>query len=366
MNPTKQSLLDQMKVNQLEITRRKELLGFTIDDAQRLAACGEFINEELDELVATFYEKQTAVDEISLIIGDADTLARLKAAMTRYIADLFAGVYDETYVNNRLRIGIVHKRIGVSPKYYLSAMHLLKSLLLDVLRRHLPTPEDFKTAATALDKLLYLDNEFVFDTYIRSMLAEIETAREAALEHASRLEEKVAERTRELEELARKDPLTGLYNQRHFLEALHRELMRGKRTSSPLTLIYLDLDGFKSVNDSLGHLAGDALLRRLAHIITGQCRSYDMPCRYGGDEFCVLLPETELHEAAVFAQRLQDAANGGDAASSMRLSIGLVQVGPDHWATPVEVVEAADHNMYTAKRQGGAQQVASLLAGKGS
>jgi diguanylate cyclase (GGDEF)-like protein len=360
MNPTKQSLLNQMNINALEINRRKALLGFTQEDAQRLAACQDFILDEVDNLVGTFYDKQTAVDEISLIIGDADTLGRLSAAMVRYVSDLFTGVYDEAYVNNRLRIGIVHKRIGVSPKYYLSAMHLLKSLLMDVMRRNLPDYDTYLAAATALDKLLYLDNEFVFETYIRSMLSEIETAREAALQHASLLEDKVAERTRELEDLARKDPLTGLFNQRYFREGLERELTRAQRKGAPLCLLYLDLDGFKGVNDTQGHLAGDALLRLLADIVRQHCRSYDLPCRYGGDEFCVLLPDTLLDEARAFADRVQGAA--ATAGTPILLSIGLVQAGPQHWPTSAHLVEAADHAMYAAKRQGGAQQMCTVYS----
>lgn len=360
MNPTNQSLLAQMSINQAEIVRRKELLGFDEADARRLSACEGFVADEVDGLVSQFYAQQTAVDEIAVIIGDADTLSRLQQAMTRYVTDLFSGVYGEDYVNNRLRIGLVHKRIGVSPKYYLSAMHLLKSLLLDVLRRNIGDYEEFRATALALDKLLYLDNEFVFDTYIRSMLAEIQAAKEAAVEHASHLEEKVAERTRELEALARKDALTSLYNRRHFLAALQRELTRARRAASPMSLVYFDLDGFKAVNDSLGHLAGDEMLRQLAQLLSAQCRSYDLACRYGGDEFCVLLPDTTLEAASAFAQRLQEAAQGASG-HPMRLSIGLVQIGPDHWVDTEAAIEAADRAMYTAKRQGGGRQVAHQL-----
>lgn len=356
MNPTQQSLLAQMQIHDLEIARRKELLGFTPRDAQLLAACRDLIQEEADTIVGIFYEKQTHVDEIALIIGDADTLTRLRSAMIRYTNDLFSGYYDEEYVNNRLRIGLVHKRIGVAPKYYLSAMHVLKSLLMDVLARHLAAHPDRDETMRALDKLLYFDNEFVFDTYIRSLLAEIESAKDKAVRHALSLEQKVAERTRELEELSRKDPLTGLYNQRHFLEALRRELARAKRTGKPLSLLYFDIDHFKRINDRIGHLAGDEVLRAVSAAVSTLCRNYDLSCRYGGDEFCVALPDAGAAAALDFAARLM--AHLADAPHGAQVSVGIAQSGPQDWLDPNELIHVADRRMYEAKAAGGAQAVA--------
>jgi diguanylate cyclase len=354
MNPTQKSLLEQMEVHDFEIARRKELLGFTTYDAQLLAACRDFIQSEVEAIVTMFYEKQTAVDEIALIIGDIDTLTRLRSAMVRYVEDLFSGYYDEEYVNNRLRIGLVHKRIGVAPKYYLSAMRILKSLLLDVIGQHLAGHPDRDATMHALDKLLYVDNEFVFDTYIRSLLAEIETAKDKAIQHALSLEEKVAERTRELEEVSRRDPLTGLYNQRFFVESLRRELSRGKRSGKPLALVYVDVDGFKHINDAHGHLAGDEVLRRIALTLSAECRSYDLACRYGGDEFCVLMPDSDLAGAREFGQRLRAALSRDEGLP--RISVGASQAGPEEWPDANELIGEADRRMYAAKSRGSGER----------
>jgi diguanylate cyclase (GGDEF)-like protein len=352
LNPTRKSLLEQMQIHELEISRRKELLGFTRRDAELLAACRPLMEVELEPLVAQFYEKQTSVDEIALIIGDLETLSRLRAAMSRYIMDLFSGIYDAAYVNSRLRIGLVHKRIGVAPKYYLSSMHLLKSLLMDMLGSRLSGSPEREPTLRALDKLLYFDNEFVFDTYIRGLVSEIESAKDNAVRHAVSLEHKVAERTRELEELARKDPLTGLYNQRYFMESLRRELTRGRRSGKPVTLMYFDLDGFKHVNDMSGHLVGDEVLRTVAQAMREQLRAYDVACRYGGDEFCALLPDTAAPAAREVAVRLQDALRT-QAGFTPTLSIGLAQAGPTAWPGPEELLEASDQAMYEVKESGG-------------
>ncbi|MBV2134988.1 GGDEF domain-containing protein [Pseudomonas sp. MAP12] len=353
MNPTQKSLAEQMQIHDLEIARRKELLGFTKQDGELLAACSGHILDKAEALVKTFYHKQTAINEIAVIIGDADTLARLRSAMTRYVIDLFSGNYGEEYVNNRLRIGLVHKRIGVAPKYYLSAMRILKSLLMDILGEHLANKPYREETLQALDKLLYFDNELVFDTYIRSLLSEIESAKDKAVQYALSLEQQVAERTRELEQLSRQDPLTNLYNQRFFMETLSGELARAQRTATPLALLYFDVDNFKQINDQTGHLAGDEVLRSIAAALLAECRTYDTCCRYGGDEFCVLLPGTDAQGAQLFAERLLARLAKDSLATSPSLSIGIAQNGPQTWLDPLQFISCADQHMYAAKRQGG-------------
>lgn len=358
MNPTDLTLLEQMKVHAIEIARRKQLLGFDHQDARSLERCQPFITRELDDIVEAFYGKQTGVPEIALIIGDAETLQRLRSAQRRYIADLFTGRYDEAYVNNRLRIGMVHKRIGVEPKYYLAAMRVLKTLLFESIQRNLAGAPELDATIQALDKLLYLDNEFVFDTYIRSLLGEIEAAKDRAVEYARVLEDKVAERTRELEEASRRDSLTGLYNQGHFFDCLHREMARAQRTQRGLSLIYLDVDLFKQVNDAHGHLKGDQLLRTIALGLSAESRAYDICCRYGGDEFCMLLPETPLDDAARLGTRLLEHFKR----AGIGLSIGLAHSGPEKWFEAEALLALADARMYRAKAVGGSRLVAAEVS----
>ena len=126
MRRTQQTLLEQMQLGDIEIARRKQLLGLDEDGLHLLSSQRALIEDNIDIIVDEFYEKQTEIDEISLLIGDADTLKRLRSAQRIYVLNLFSGRYDSEYVNNRLRIGMVHKRIGVEPKLYLSAVWSLK------------------------------------------------------------------------------------------------------------------------------------------------------------------------------------------------------------------------------------------------
>ncbi|OGU08864.1 MAG: hypothetical protein A2075_20500 [Geobacteraceae bacterium GWC2_58_44] len=193
-------MLEQMQITDGEITRRKDLVGLGIDEAASLLDCKALIEEEIETIVDEFYQVQTSDAEISLLIGDAETLRRLHSVQRQYVIDLFSGNTDTNYVNNRLRIGLVHKRIGVAPKLYLSAVRTLKEILCKALQRRISDKTRLANACEALDKQLYFDITLVFDTYTRSLVSEIETAKDRVEIYAARLEVQVAQRTRQLEE----------------------------------------------------------------------------------------------------------------------------------------------------------------------
>lgn len=167
----------------------------------------------------------------------------------------------------------------------------------------------------------------------------------------------ILERTvQELQILSITDPLTGLFNSRHFSHSLDRELARAKRYSHDLSLLMLDLDGFKCYNDTFGHPEGDRALRRVGKIIQGSIRETDFAFRYGGEEFTVILPETRLEGARLVAQRLLEriAAAEFQTAAGARVqvtaSIGTVDWKPGETAR--ELLKRADLAMYESKRKG--------------
>ena len=345
------TLIEQMQITDDEIARRKELLDFTSADVELLLSCKQLIEEQVDVIVAEFYERQTAQEEIALLIGDADTLRRLHQAQRTYVLELFAGFYDMEYINSRLRIGMVHKRIGVEPKLYLAAIKTLKDTISEALQRHIPDKEHCCLVIQALHKLTYFDITLVFDTYIRAMLAEVELAKNRVSTYARSLEEKVATRTRELAELSQRDAMTGLYNQRAFREMLRHELITAKRRQTPLSLIYLDVDKFKEVNDSRGHYAGDGILRMVGEAMKEVARESDLPCRCGGDEFALILPDCTLAHAEQVCQRLIEAFSRR--VSDVALSIGIAQTGPLEFLDMDDLVRRADSRMYEAKTHPG-------------
>lgn len=164
------------------------------------------------------------------------------------------------------------------------------------------------------------------------------------------------EREFELERLATTDPLTGAMNRRSFLEAGEKELRRGLRYDVPLSVLLLDVDHFKQINDTYGHAAGDEVLRNLVKVAWHELREHDLLCRYGGEEFSVVLPETDRAGAEVAAQRLLTAFENartpteqGDVRATV--SIGGTQVDV-HNDSLESALSRADAALYEAKESG--------------
>ena len=161
-----------------------------------------------------------------------------------------------------------------------------------------------------------------------------------------------------LREQSIRDPLTGLFNLRYMEVTLEREISRSARSQKPVGLMMLDVDRFKEFNDTFGHAGGDALLRELGALLRSVTREEDAACRYGGDEFVVLLPETSLDVTEQRAEEIRLAAkrfaiaHEGSILSEVTLTVG-VAVYPDHGADMASLLLAADTAMYEAKHAGG-------------
>jgi diguanylate cyclase (GGDEF)-like protein len=181
---------------------------------------------------------------------------------------------------------------------------------------------------------------------LRSRSAHIETERL----YSSHLEDL----SQRLRTMAYRDVLTGLYNHRYFHEQLAHELERSTRYGQPLSVLLFDMDNFKQINDTYGHITGDKCLSTVGQVVAGQIRSSDIGARYGGDEFAVILPSTNQDEAQVIASKLEDAVRlagsvtrTGDA-PPVAISIGYASCPVDARSAR-ELLELADRRLYAVK-----------------
>jgi diguanylate cyclase (GGDEF)-like protein/PAS domain S-box-containing protein len=157
----------------------------------------------------------------------------------------------------------------------------------------------------------------------------------------------------ELQDLSIKDNLTSLYNQRHFYGVLQKEMARANRQNHPLCLLLLDLDNFKQLNDTRGHLAGDRILERVGQIMKECTREHvDYSFRYGGDEFTIILTETTPKQAVEVAERIKQLVPDSLEEETLTLSIGLSEF-TDSATGLEEFINSADQAMYAAKKAGG-------------
>lgn len=190
-----------------------------------------------------------------------------------------------------------------------------------------------------------VDDEKVIQCNIRD-ISERKQAQDALLKSQALLREQSV-----------RDHLTGLFNRRYMEETLERELLRASRKHLSLGIIMLDVDEFKYFNDTKGHAAGDEILRTLGSLLLRQVRGEDIPCRYGGDEFMLILPDASRNVTRERAERICKYAKQfhlqfeGQSLAAVALSLG-VAVFPEHGATSTEILRAVDAALYRAKHEG--------------
>jgi diguanylate cyclase (GGDEF)-like protein len=173
----------------------------------------------------------------------------------------------------------------------------------------------------------------------------------------------IAESNARLEKMARTDPLTGAANSRSFLELLDREIERTRRYGRSFTLCYLDLDNFKTINDSLGHSVGDVVLQTLVSCVRGHIRVSDVVARLGGDEFAILLPETDQSFALVAIDKIRSVIKSTMMSKGwpITMSIGSLSC-PNTRFGAEQLIKLADELMYQAKSKGKDTAVFSTLS----
>lgn len=174
-----------------------------------------------------------------------------------------------------------------------------------------------------------------------------------AAEEISRLKEEV----KQLAALVRTDELTGLYNFRYFSQALSLEMERTRRSGQPTCLLMLDLDHFKDINDVHGHEVGNVVLQHVSSLIKRTIRRLDIACRYGGEEFTIILPDTSLRQGVRFANRLRliienSPAKVGDVMLGIEASFGVDVYSRGNQMSESEFIEKVDGYLYLAKQEG--------------
>ncbi len=247
---------------------------------------------------------------------------------------------------------------------------LLARRLVVPLERVIDTMNEFAGGDLSARAPIYRSDELgmLADTF-NAMADSHESTHQQLVTLNADLERRVTRRTRELRDLALRDPLTGLFNRRHFDEVLSNRFAEAKRYSEDLTCVMIDVDDFKPINDQFGHDVGDAVLNMLAGSIKRQMRVADVAARFGGDEFILLLPKTSATQAGVLCGRIQAdftrVLRERDSRLETSLSIGVADMHDPEAADGPRLIRAADRAMYRAKGGGKHRIEGTVAAGAG-
>jgi diguanylate cyclase (GGDEF)-like protein len=316
--------------DQSKIQRRLAWLNLSAADhvlARRLQR--DIIIPNVERLVDQFYSTLSQHEDFNRIVGNQ--LAHLKVTMTAYMLELGVDFDTPLYFNNRLRLGAIHAQANVPLSLYESAYCLLQLLLLNCISAAVKRdPPVFVELIQFIFKVTTLDMTLAIDAYHRS---EVST-----LQHQARL-----------------DALTGLLNHGEILAVLRDAIDKARARTQPLSAIMADIDFFKGVNDTYGHLAGDEVLVNIANRIRSAIRDFDLAGRYGGEEFLIVLKNTDLQTAGVIAERIRKGIgdspiHSGHLQLHVTISLGVAALQPED--TLNALIERTDEALYNAKQTG--------------
>lgn len=326
-------------------TAQLELIGLnehTKDQVRRLHDL-VFAHGAVEHIVDRFYDQLLKNSQASRLLSSFD-LEHLKKRQIDYFRGFGVHFEEAEYFESRARVGVAHARVGVPLSLYLASFGVLQTLILEAISNSMTNDEDWSLLSRLMLKLLTLDIALATEVYHRVQVQELDRS----LRHLER-EQKV------LRTQLEQDALTGVSSRSSLLHELDEAIARAVKTGQPLCLIMADLDHFKSINDTHGHLVGDKVLKEVAARMQAALREFDLVGRYGGEEFVILLENTSRHTAQQVAERVRmriDKEPIQIAGRSLHLTISqglaICRAGEDG----PSLLERADQAMYRAKQAG--------------
>ena len=303
------------------------------------------IAPNVDRIVAGFCEVLVREEAFNAIVAKHSNERRLQDTMRGYMLSLGVGFAEPAYFEERRRIGRAHQAIGVSQSLYQCAFRRLQDLLIEHIPAHI------REDAATYDRVL----RFVLKITALDMSLAVESYCDARVSGLKESLESERDETERLRKLSITDWLTDLHNHSYSRRCLSAALDRAQREGNALCVIMADLDHFKRINDTHGHLIGDEVLRIAAARMVSGARSHDRVARYGGEEFLFILQNTDLEEGIEVAERVRtrlncDAIHCGETTLDVTLSLGLAQARDSDSVD--DLIERADSALYAAKAAG--------------
>jgi len=329
------------------IAERLSLVGL---DQRGMDALGRrlqdhVIRPNLDAIVERFYASLVRIENFNRIVDEHSAAERIRESQRHYLLGLGVDFGQTLYFEERLRIGAVHQRVGVPQGLYQSTYQRLQGLLVDHIPKEIREDEPaFLEMLRFILKITGLDMGLAVESYCSARVSGFKDSLESDRGEMDRLRK-----------LAVTDWLTKLHNHSYSKRCLGAALERAESEALPLCVIMADLDHFKRINDTHGHLVGDEVLRIAASRMVSGARAKDYVCRYGGEEFLFILQNTDIKDGAEVAERVRarindDEIHGGDNNLTVSMSLGVAQAC--HGDTVDALIERADEALYTAKDAG--------------
>ena len=332
-------------VSQKKIGRRLDYFLIGPDDVEAMKEIHAIIDPMSESIVEAFYAHIGSFNQLTRIIKSNSTVVALKKTLTRFVTEIGVDMDTMEYAEKRLQVGLVHCKIGLKPRWYLGAYahleYMLHEILSDVCGQDI---ERYKRLSASLRKVMMFDVSLGIDSYHLDTIGALETS----LAKTKKNEE-------ELRRTARLDALTGVMNRRSMSHALSKELERSRRYNHPLALAFIDLDLFKNINDTHGHIFGDRVIKEACRVMRETIRMPDLLGRWGSEELVIGLVECPREDAIMICERLRRAVAANIIQKRLTgvfvqitVSVGLHIPGPGEDVRTA--LRHADRALYAAKK----------------
>lgn len=335
---------DKLGFDEHKIQRRLAFL-YLSDASHQLAQRlhHEVIEPNIDRIIDQFYEMLLYQPESRRILTSGELIQRLKKTQSEYLMSLGIGFDSQDYFEERLHVGLTHAWVGIPLGVYQCAYRGLTQIIIDAMPPSI-SAEDNKALIGFLLKITTLDMSLAIETYHSSQVSALE-------EEVTR----IASREGELRVKASTDSLTGLMNHENSFLYLEQAITKARESRHPLSVMMADLDYFKRINDTHGHLVGDAVLQEVAARIQASVREPDEVGRYGGEEFIVTLTDTDAETAKQIAERIRSRIASAPISVHGELISITISVGTTSMLEEDDLsslVKRADEALYAAKDAG--------------
>ena len=328
------------------VRERLTMVGLTEKDHETSSRLQrEVVVPNFNRIIDEFFRQLMAFPGTGEILKNEVAIKSERQNQSKFLLSLGVGFDSMNYFEHRLKVGVAHSSAGLSISQYLCSYRLLTQTIIN----HLPpsivqNQDEFYTILQFLLKITTLDMSLAVDTYYTNQLKSFEQSLGGMQALASALEQQ-----------AITDSLTGMINHEHVFSELQRAINKAQSERSPLCVVMADLDHFKKVNDTYGHLAGDGVLKEVASRIKNSLRGFDIVGRYGGEEFLLILNRADLQTARMVAERIRSRIVATpidlpEVLLDVTISMGVAMVKEDEDVN--SLVERADKALYEAKENG--------------
>ena len=337
---------NQFGFNRKKINQRLSFLRLSKADdklAQRLNK--EVIGPNVDRIIERFYETLLTNAETRKWLMEGETIERLKGTQRNYLLSLGIDFDSDEYFENRLQIGIMHAVVNLPLSIYQGAYSNMMQFILDEFPESiLENSKDNSALTNFVIRITSLDMSLAIETYHYSLMNELED--EVKMAHS-------VETT--LRSEAETDSLTGLYNRKYAFSHLNEEIGNAHQYSNNISILMLDIDYFKKVNDTYGHQAGDEVLKEISMEITKILRDHDIVGRYGGEEYIIGLVNITSERAIQVAERIRKLVADTSIVINAQTIKVTVSIGVAHLGLEDDLhslIKRSDAALYSAKGAG--------------